>query len=338
MRALRAPPWGGLSAQHEGKAPMKYGTSFPQDGLLTDPVATRDFAQAVEGLGYDFLTGSDRVLDKSPSAVRREPLVLLGYLAACTSRVELGTSIVITPQRQTVIVAKQMAELDVLSGGRVHLGIGLGYQEPEFRALNENIHNRGRRVEEQIEVMRALWTQPTVTFNGKWHHIDGLGIALRPSQQPIPIWMGGTVEVALRRIGEAGGRLDPALWRRRRHRADDRGLSRLRARHRPRPHGLPDQGTAQHHRQQARGLAARSRRVGEGGRDPLRHLAERQRLYARRRACRDAACLQRGRRLLTSAAPTRAEILVSSVENANEQKECVTAPGFARLPRPRRHP
>jgi probable F420-dependent oxidoreductase len=189
---------------------MKYGTSFPQDGLLADPVATRDFAQAVEGLGYDFLTGSDRVLDKNPRAVRREPFVLLGFLAACTERIELGTSVVITPQRQTVLVAKQIAEIDVLSGGRVHLGIGLGYQELEFQALNENIHNRGRRVEEQIEVLRALWTQPTVTFHGKYHQIEGLGIAMRPKQQPIPIWMGGTVEPALRRIARlADGWIPP---------------------------------------------------------------------------------------------------------------------------------
>lgn len=189
---------------------MKYGTSFPQDHILAEPAATRDFAQAVEGLGYDFLTGSDRVLNKTPGGVNREPLVLLGFLAACTERLELGTSIVILPQRQTALVAKQMAELDLLSGGRVHLGVGLGYEELEYRALNEDLHNRGRRVEEQIAVLRALWTQESVSFKGKWHQIEGVGITPLPRQRPIPIWMGGTAEPAVKRIARlADGWIPP---------------------------------------------------------------------------------------------------------------------------------
>jgi len=189
---------------------VKYGTSFPQDAVLADPVATRDFAQAVEDLGYDFLTGSDTVFSRSPGAVSREPFVLLGYLAACTKRVGLGTSIVITPQRQTALVAKQVAEIDVLSGGRVHLGIGLGHDEGEFAALNEDYHTRGRRVEEQIAVLRALWTEEQVSFHGRWHQIEGLGISPLPSRRPIPIWMGGSAEAAVRRIARlADGWIPP---------------------------------------------------------------------------------------------------------------------------------
>ena len=179
---------------------MKYGTSFPQDRLLADPLQTRDFAQAVDDLGYDFLTGSDHVLTNEPSGINREPLVLLAYLAACTKRLELGTSIVILPQRQTALVAKQMAEIDLLSGGRLHLGVGLGNNAYEFQGLNEDFHSRGRRVEEQIAVLRALWTQETVTFKGKWHRLDAVGVSPLPRQRPIPIWMGGAAEPAVKPI------------------------------------------------------------------------------------------------------------------------------------------
>ena len=103
--------------------------------------------------------------------------MLLGYLAAITERVELATGVLALPQRQTVLVAKQAAEIDVLSGGRLRLGIGLGWVEPEFRALNEDFTDRGRRVEEQITIVRALLTQEVVTLHGRWHHIDAMGSA-----------------------------------------------------------------------------------------------------------------------------------------------------------------
>jgi probable F420-dependent oxidoreductase len=130
-----------------------------------------------------------------------EPMVLFGYLAGVTPKLELLTSVLILPQRQTVLVAKQAAEVDLLTGGRFSLGVGIGWNEVEYEALNENFHTRGRQVEEQIAVMRALWTQPLVTFNGKYHTITDAGINPLPVQRPIPIWMGGTHESVLRRVG-----------------------------------------------------------------------------------------------------------------------------------------
>ena len=124
---------------------------------------------------------------------------MFGYMAAFTSRIEFVTGVLILPQRQTVLVAKQAAEVDVLSGGRLRLGIGLGWNDVEYEALNEDFHNRGRRVEEQVEVLRRLWTQPSVDFDGKWHRIDRAGLNPMPVQQPIPIFMGGASEAVLER-------------------------------------------------------------------------------------------------------------------------------------------
>jgi probable F420-dependent oxidoreductase len=191
---------------------MQFGVSFPQDQTMGDPGAVREFAQAVEGLGFDYLTISDHVLGADPAygpgrsadytyeTVSREPLVLLGYLAACTTRLTLGMSILILPQRQTALVAKQAAEVDMLSGGRLRLGVGIGWNEVEFDALGQEFHNRGRRVEEQLEVLRALWTQEVVTFSGRWHRITEAGLNPLPLQRPIPIWMGGDSEPAMKRI------------------------------------------------------------------------------------------------------------------------------------------
>lgn len=193
---------------------MQLGVSFPQDETMTDPAAVRDFAQAVEGLGFNYLTSLDHVLGAditnrpgwagpyTNENITREPMVLLGYIAACTTRLRLGTSVVILPQRQTALVAKQAAEIDVLSGGRMMLGVGVGWNDVEFEALNENFHNRGRRIEEQIAVLRALWTQKTASFKGEWHRISEAGLNPLPVQRPIPIWMGGTVERAVRRIAQ----------------------------------------------------------------------------------------------------------------------------------------
>ena len=133
-----------------------------------------------------------------------EPLVLFGYLAALTTRMELATGLIILPQRQTILVAKQAATLDVLSEGRLRLGIGLGWNEVEYEALGENFQNRGRRIEEQVEVMRAPWTRRTVDFSGRWHRIDRAGINPLPVQRPIPIWIGGGAEPVLERIGRIG--------------------------------------------------------------------------------------------------------------------------------------
>ncbi|MEK7216783.1 MAG: LLM class F420-dependent oxidoreductase, partial [Chloroflexota bacterium] len=123
--------------------------------------------------------------------VWHEPFVIMSFIAGCTSRVRLGTSVLVLPLRQTALTAKQSAEVDVLSGGRFFLGIGVGWNEVEFEAMNQEFHTRGARTEEQIALMQALWTGDSVTFDGRWHHLDAVGINPLPVQRPIPIWMGG---------------------------------------------------------------------------------------------------------------------------------------------------
>ncbi len=195
---------------------MQIGVVFPQLEIGSDPVAIRDYAQAAESLGYDHLLVYDHVLGanrethewlrgpyRHPDAFH-EPFVLFGYLAGLTQKIELVTGILILPQRQTALVAKQAAEVDVLSGGRLRLGIGIGWNSVEYEALNEDFTNRGRRSEEQIEVMRALWTNDLVTFKGRWHTITDAGINPLPVQRPIPIWFGGYDDRVLRRIGRIG--------------------------------------------------------------------------------------------------------------------------------------
>ena len=191
---------------------MKLGVTVPYDHTTLDPAALRDFVQAVEGLGWDFLALPDHILavDMSlrgtgiASSRRmgfRDPFVTLGYIAACTSRIDLATAVLVLPQRQTALVAKQAAEVDVLSGGRLRLGIGVGWNAQEFAQLEQSFHDRGARMDEQVEVLQALWTQPAVTFHGRWHHISEAGINPLPVQRPIPLWMGGSAEAALRRTG-----------------------------------------------------------------------------------------------------------------------------------------
>ena len=194
---------------------MKLGTVFPQTEIGSDPVAVRDYAQAVEGMGYDHILVYDHVLGANPGSrpgwrgykhidMFHEPFALFGYLAGLTERVELATGILILPQRQTVLVAKQAAEVDVLSGGRLRLGVGVGWNAVEFEALGEDFHTRGRRVEEQVEVLRALWSQELVTYEGWWHKITDAGINPLPVQRPIPVWFGGSAEPVLERIGRTG--------------------------------------------------------------------------------------------------------------------------------------
>jgi probable F420-dependent oxidoreductase len=191
---------------------VRFNVSFPQDIAMADPGAVREFAQMVDESGFDHLTVSDHVLGANPASRPnwtgrytvddpfREPMVMLGFIAACTSRVRLGTSIVILPQRQTALVAKQMAEIDILSDGRAMLGVGVGWNELEFVGLNEDFHTRGRRMEEQLAVMRALWTERSTTFKGEFHTIDDAGLNTMPVQRPIPIWMGGAAPRVLQRI------------------------------------------------------------------------------------------------------------------------------------------
>jgi probable F420-dependent oxidoreductase len=195
---------------------MRIGVVFPQTEIGTDPIAIRDYAQAVEGMGYRHILIYDHVLGASTASrpdwkgpytsdtLFHEPFVLFGYLAGLTQRVELVTGVIILPQRQTALVAKQAAEVDVLSGGRLRLGVGIGWNAVEYQGLNENFRNRAARMEEQVAVLRALWAEPVVSFQGRWHQIDAAGIKPLPIQRPIPVWFGGTAEPAIARAGRIG--------------------------------------------------------------------------------------------------------------------------------------
>ena len=201
---------------------MKHGVVFPQTEFGNDPQAIKDYAQAAEGLGYDYLLVYDHILSAHPDREQKltgpythehpfhEPMVLFGFLAGITKRLQLTTGILILPQRQTALVAKQAAEVDVLSGGRLRLGIGLGWNHVEYEALGEDFRTRGRRVEEQVEVMRKLWTQPLVTFRGAEHVINNAGLNPMPIQRPIPIWFGGAAEPAIKRAARLADGWMPA--------------------------------------------------------------------------------------------------------------------------------
>lgn len=202
---------------------MRVGVIFPQTEVGADPTGVRDFAQAVEDLGYDHIVAYDHVLGANPATrpgprlpythkdMFHEPFVLFGFLAGITRGLELVTGILILPQRQTALVAKQAAAVDVLSGGRLRLGIGIGWNEVEYEALGEDFHNRGRRSEEQIAVLRALWTQELVTLKGKWHRITDAGLNPLPVQRPIPVWFGGGAEPVIKRIARLGDGWIPLL-------------------------------------------------------------------------------------------------------------------------------
>ena len=194
---------------------MQIGTLVPLGDIGGDPVVVRDYAQQLEGMGYDFVEAPDHVLGVNAASrpgwdrndnedLFHDPFVLGGYLAGCTQKLGFSTGVLILPQRQTVLVAKQAACLDVLSGGRFRMGIGVGWNEVEYVGLNENFHNRGRRSEEQVQVMQALWAQPHVTFKGKWHTIDDAGINPRPASGRVPVWYGGHHEATLTRIAKWG--------------------------------------------------------------------------------------------------------------------------------------
>ena len=192
---------------------MKLGVVFPQTEIGVDPIVIRDYAQAAEQIGYEHVLVFDHVLGADPvrfegkfrppythQTLFHEPFVLFGYLAAVTTKLELATGIIILPQRQTALVAKQAAEVDVLSGGRMRLGVGIGWNHVEYEALGENFRNRGRRIEEQIALLRRLWTEELLDFDGKYERVNQASINPLPIQRPIPIWMGGTADAVLRRV------------------------------------------------------------------------------------------------------------------------------------------
>jgi probable F420-dependent oxidoreductase len=195
---------------------MQVGVVFPQTEIGNDPAAIRDFAQTAESLGFTHILAYDHVLGANPNRPGgwsgpytyqtpfHEVFVLFSYFAGITQRIGLVTGIIILPQRQTALVAKQAASLDVLSGGRLRLGVGLGWNEVEFSALNENFHNRGKRIEEQVEVMKRLWAEELVDFKGKYHTIPDAGINPLPPRRSIPIWYGGHHEAVMQRIARQG--------------------------------------------------------------------------------------------------------------------------------------
>jgi probable F420-dependent oxidoreductase len=195
---------------------MRIGAVYPQTEYGNDPAAIRDYAQTVEALGYTHVLAYDHVLGANPDRPGgwqgaytyknpfQEPFVLFAFMAAVTARLEFATGIIILPQRQTALVAKQAATLDVLCGGRLRLGVGIGWNEVEYVALNQNFHNRGRHIEEQVQLLRRLWTEPLVTFAGTYHTIPDAGLNPLPVQRPIPLWFGGHADVVMARIARYG--------------------------------------------------------------------------------------------------------------------------------------
>jgi probable F420-dependent oxidoreductase len=195
---------------------MKIGVVFPQIEFPSDAAAIRDYAQTVEGLGFTHILAYDHVLGANPDRPEgwkgpytyknqfQELFTLFSFWAGATQRIEFASGILILPQRQTALVAKQAAQVDLFSGGRFRLGVGNGWNEVEYTSLNEDFHNRGKRMEEQIEVLRLLWKQPLVTYQGKWHTIPDAGIEPRPMQGSIPIWFGGHAEPVLQRMVKLG--------------------------------------------------------------------------------------------------------------------------------------
>ena len=194
---------------------MEVGALLPLGDIGGDPAVMREYAQTMEEIGYDFLEVPDHVLGVNAASrsgwdrntnddLFHDPFVLFGYLAGCVSKLGFSTGVLILPQRQTALVAKQAACLDVLCGGRFRLGVGVGWNEAEFVALNENFHNRGRRSEEQVEVMQRLWADPHVTFKGRWHTLEDVGINPRPASGKVPVWFGGHHERTLERIAKLG--------------------------------------------------------------------------------------------------------------------------------------
>jgi len=195
---------------------LKIGVVYPQTEYGSDPGAIKEYAQTVETLGFTHIVAYDHVLGVNPDrpggwkgpytyqSTFQEPFILFSFMAGFTRRIQFTTSIIILPQRQTALVAKQAANLDVLSGGRLRLGVGLGWNQVEYEALNQDFHTRGRRIEEQVTVMRALWTQPLVTFKGRWHDIPDAGLNPLPIQRPIPVWFGGQADPVLQRTARMG--------------------------------------------------------------------------------------------------------------------------------------
>ncbi|MBN2147304.1 MAG: LLM class F420-dependent oxidoreductase [Anaerolineales bacterium] len=195
---------------------MHIGVVFPQTEFPPDPISVRDYAQAVEDLGYTHILAYEHVLGANPDRPTGwegpytylhpflEPFILFSHMAAVTRQTEFVTGVLVLPQRQTALVAKQAATLDVLCNGRLRLGIGNGWNEVEYQALGKDFRNRGRRIEEQVNLLRQLWAEPLVTFSGHWESIPDAGINPLPVRRSIPIWFGGHADIVLRRAAHMG--------------------------------------------------------------------------------------------------------------------------------------
>jgi probable F420-dependent oxidoreductase len=194
---------------------MQIGAVFPHNEIGTDPGAIKAFAQGVEAMGITHLLIYDHVLGADPDreggfrgpydkdVAFHEPFTTFAFIAAVTEKIEMITTVMILPQRQTVLAAKQAAEVALLSNNRFRLGVGVGWNELEYVGLNETFNNRGRRQEEQVDVMRKLWSEDSLDYSGEYHRIDKASINPRPSE-PIPVWFGGSAPALLDRVARLG--------------------------------------------------------------------------------------------------------------------------------------
>ena len=193
---------------------MQLNAMFPTRDIGSDPAKIRDWAQAAEDLGYEYIEVPDHVFGATardgwtPLYNEKDPFhetfVTLGFLAAVTKRIRLSSGVLIAPQRQTGLIAKQAAEADLLSGGRLRLGIGVGWNHVEYEALGESWKTRGARQAEQVEVLRRLWSEDQVTFSGRFHALREVNIVPPPVQRPIPIWFGGISDAVVARAARVG--------------------------------------------------------------------------------------------------------------------------------------
>jgi probable F420-dependent oxidoreductase len=193
---------------------MQLNAFFPTRDIGSDPAKVRDWAQAAEDLGYAYIEVPDHVFGATardgwtPLYNEQDPFhetfVMLGFLAAVTKRIHLSSGVLIAPQRQTGVIAKQAAEADLLSGGRLRLGIGVGWNHVEYEALGHDWKTRGARQAEQVEVLRRLWSEDLVTFDGRFHALKEVSIVPAPVQRPIPIWFGGVSDAVVVRAARLG--------------------------------------------------------------------------------------------------------------------------------------
>ena len=191
---------------------MQIGVTLPQTEIGGAVADLRTYAEGVEQLGYRHLVAYEHVVGADPAVYTdwsgpydidstfHEPFVMLGYLAGIT-KLELAPAVIILPQRQTALVAKQAAEVDLLTEGRFRLGIGLDWNQVEYEALGQDFSTRGRRMDEQVALLRRYWTERSITFEGEFDRVTGAGIAPLPLQRPIPLWFGGGSKPAFRRMG-----------------------------------------------------------------------------------------------------------------------------------------